>query len=265
MPFKKSRRAIRSLIDNVFDYEEAAALALGPVWKARTPDERVEFIALFANILERNFIAMAGAKVSVVGGLQVDYVAESAVGDGATVSTTMLTRSGTELPVDYSMLRRDGRWMVRDVIIQGVGLVATYQSQFAQFLNPSAYPALVQRMRASAPEARPAGNLIASASTAPAPPRAVKPPTPVSPPATGHFWVQVGAFKSTEAAARVAEELRTQGMPASSGPLTSVPGQQTGQLARVRVGPFPTRAAATSKLRELVARGYAPFISKDRD
>ena len=259
------RQAIRTLVEKVFDYEEAAALALGPAWKARTPNERAEFVGLFADILERNFVLMAGAKVSVAGGLQVDYLAESVVGDAATVSTTILTRNGTELPVDYSMLRRQGRWVVCDVIIQGVGLVSIYQSQFAQFLNPSSYPALIQRMRASAPEPRPAGSLIASASTAPAPPRAVKPPARVSTPATAHYWVQVGAFKSVEAAARVAEELRRLGIPASNSQLTSVPGHQAGQLARVRVGPFPTRAAAQSKLDELVARGYAPFISRDRD
>ena len=117
------RQAIRTLVEKVFDYEEAAALALGPVWNARTPNERAEFVGLFADILERNFVVMAGAKVSVAGGLQVDYLAESVVGDGATVSTTILTRNGTELPVDYSMLRRQGRWVVCDVIIQGVGLV----------------------------------------------------------------------------------------------------------------------------------------------
>jgi len=36
-------------------------------------------------------------------------------------------------------------------------------------------------------------------------------------------------------------------------------------LARVRVGPFPSRAEALAKLRELMARGYEPFIAEGRD
>jgi cell division septation protein DedD len=44
-----------------------------------------------------------------------------------------------------------------------------------------------------------------------------------------------------------------------------VPGHPAGALARVRVGPFATQSDAQSKLRELIARGYAPFIAEARD
>jgi len=119
------------------DEAEAAALALGPVWKARTPEERVEFVGLFADILERNFVAMAGARINATGGLHVDYVGESAAGDTATVSTTILTRNGTELPVDYSMLRRDGRWVVCDVIILGSGCAGSTAAIYTARANLS--------------------------------------------------------------------------------------------------------------------------------
>jgi ABC-type transporter MlaC component len=257
------RQAIRRLADQVFDYEEAAALALGPAWKSRTPEEQAEFVTLFADSLERDLVAMTGSKVSVAGGLRVEYLAESVVGDTATVSTTILTRSRTGLPMDYSMLRRHGRWVVRDVVVDGVGLIASYQAKFAQVLGASSFGALIHTMRGDAAgPPRAARGLVAVAPPAPIPPRSARPPARVSPRATTHYWVQVGAFKSVEAAARVAEELRGLGMPASNGPLTSVPGQQAGPLTRVRVGPFATRAAAQSKLRELVARGYVPFIAK---
>ena len=260
------RQAIRSLVDQVFDYEAAAELALGPVWKSRTPDEQTEFVGLFADALERNFVAMAGPKVSVAGGLQVEYLAESLVGDTATVSTTILTRSRSDLPMHYSMLRRQGRWVVRDVVVGGVSLIEIYQAQYTQFLGASSYAALIQKMRGNTPELPgPAGNRVAAAPPAPTPPRPAKPPAGVSASAATHYWVQVGAFKSVEAAARLAEELRGLGMPASNSSLTSVPGQQAGALARVRVGPFATRAAAQWKLRELAARGYAPFISKGQE
>jgi cell division protein FtsN len=36
-------------------------------------------------------------------------------------------------------------------------------------------------------------------------------------------------------------------------------------LARVRMGPFTARAEAASRLRELQAHGYQPFIAEERD
>lgn len=79
------------------------------------------------------------------------------------------------------------------------------------------------------------------------------------------YWIQVGAFKTMGAAAQLAERLRRQGMPASNEGLASTPWHPAGALARVRVGPFATHSDARSKLRDLVARGYAPFIAEARD
>ena len=258
------RRAMRSLADLVVDYEEAAQLALGPAWTSRTPDERAEFLGPLADVLERYFVLMAGAKVSVDGGLQVGYLGESVAGDAATVSTTIGTRSGGDLPIDYSMLKRQGRWVVRDAVIGSVSLIGIYQAQYLQLLGASSYAALIQKMRDDAPpRPQPAQSLPPSASPPPAPPRPAT-PSAGAPDTTG-YWLQVGAFKNVDAAARVAAELRRLGLPASHGPLTSVPGHQGGAVTRVRVGPFATLGDAQAKLRELVARGYAPFISRGRD
>jgi len=83
--------------------------------------------------------------------------------------------------------------------------------------------------------------------------------------AASQYWIQVGAFRTLEAAVQLAERLRRQGMAALNDPLTSLPGYPAGALARVRVGPFATHSDALSKLRELIARGYAPFIAQARD
>jgi len=77
------------------------------------------------------------------------------------------------------------------------------------------------------------------------------------------YWVQVGAFKTADAAARVAAELRRAGLTAWNAALTTLPGHSTPALVRVRVGPFTSRADAQAKLHELVTRGYTPFIATD--
>jgi phospholipid transport system substrate-binding protein len=284
------RQKIRDLVDQIFDYQEAAELVLGPVWHTRTPVQQAEFVRLFAELLERGFVAMIGSKASVASGLSVQYLGESVDGQSATVATTLLTRSGSDLPIEYSMLRWDGRWMVRDVVIEGVSLISNYRAQFTRVLRTSSYSELVAKMRGDAAETpQPGRSVVAAVEAVPVappplvtavappavPPPAITPtpppvPTPVAAPppvragivAATYYWVQVGAFKTVDAAVRMAEQLRRAGITASNSPLMSLPGQTAAALARVRVGPFASRADAQSTLHELVGRGYTPFIAQ---
>jgi phospholipid transport system substrate-binding protein len=149
------RRSIRQLVDQVFDYQEAAELVLGPVWQTRTTAERTEFVQLFADFLERGFVAMIGSKASVAAGVHVQYLGEFIEGESATVATSVLTRNGDDLPVEYSMLRWGGRWMVRDVVIEGVSLIANYRAQFIRVIRASSYAGLIARMRGEGDESSP--------------------------------------------------------------------------------------------------------------
>jgi phospholipid transport system substrate-binding protein len=51
------------------------------------------------------------------------------------------------------MHRKDGRWQVYDVNIEGISLVNNYRSQFNAVIQQSGYPALVSRLRAKEPDA----------------------------------------------------------------------------------------------------------------
>ena len=102
--------------------------------------------------------------------------------------------------------------------------------------------------------------------SAPEPVRFAAPAPPIpSPVAATRYWVQVGAFRTVAAAMHLAAELRRLGMAASNDPRTAPVAHAPVALARVRVGPFLSRSDAVSKLRELVARGYTPFIAEAHD
>jgi phospholipid transport system substrate-binding protein len=145
---EKPRQAIRDLVDDTFDFRAAAAVALGSVWSSRVPEEQEAFTRLFAVFLERGFVATIGSKASVAGGVRIHYLDESIDGESARVATTLLTRAGQELPVDYWMVRQGARWKVQDVIVDGVSLVRNYRSQFARVLAAHPYAELLRRMQA---------------------------------------------------------------------------------------------------------------------
>lgn len=73
---------------------------------------------------------------------------ESIDGRQAVVRTRVAARQGTEVPVDYRMHQRDGRWLVYDVAIEGVSLIANYRSQFNKIIRSGSYAELVEKLKA---------------------------------------------------------------------------------------------------------------------
>ncbi len=138
------RAAIRAIAAEVFDVAEMSKRTLGRHWSARTDAEREEVARLFGELLERSYLG----KLETYSGEHVAYAGEAVDGDHAVVRTRVSTRNGTEVPIDYRMLRRGERWMVYDVVIEGVSLVANYRSQFDRIIRSASYAEFVKRLRA---------------------------------------------------------------------------------------------------------------------
>jgi phospholipid transport system substrate-binding protein len=63
------------------------------------------------------------------------------------VQTRVVTKTGTEAPVDARMLRRGDKWYIYDVIIENVSLIANYRAQFDKIIRTSSYNELVKRLK----------------------------------------------------------------------------------------------------------------------
>jgi phospholipid transport system substrate-binding protein len=140
---KDRRTAVRRIANDIFDFGETARRSLGRHWQPRTPTERDEFVQLFSDLLERSYISM----VELYGGEKIQYLGDSIEGDQAKVQTKLLTKSGSEIPIEYRMHRKGDRWLVYDVIIEGVSLIANYRTQFNKIIQTSSYQELVRKMK----------------------------------------------------------------------------------------------------------------------
>ena len=140
--------AVRKIAEEIFDYPDTARRALGPHWNPRTPQEKQEFIRLFAELLDRAYIG----KIELYQGEKVRYGGDSINGDDAIVKTRIVTKKGSEVPVDYRLHLKDGRWLVYDVVIEGVSLVSNYRTQFNKIVQTESYQALVQKLKAKESE-----------------------------------------------------------------------------------------------------------------
>lgn len=136
------RAAVRDLAIEVFDVEEAAKRALGVHWPQRTPAEREEFVRLFRDLLEQTYVA----RIDEYGGERLRYVNEQIEGDTATVRAVIVTKAGLEVPVEARLLNK-GRWLIYDIRIESVGLIANYRAQFDRVIRTSSYEDLVRRLK----------------------------------------------------------------------------------------------------------------------
>ena len=137
------RTAVRQIANEIFDFTETARRSLGRHWQSRTPAERQEFVALFSDLLERSYIS----RIEFYGGERISYQGDTIDGDLAFVRTKLTTKQGSDIPIEYRMLRRGDKWMVYDVVIEGISLVANYRTQFNKIIQTSSYQELVQRMK----------------------------------------------------------------------------------------------------------------------
>jgi phospholipid transport system substrate-binding protein len=137
------RVAVRKIANEIFDFSEIAKRSMARHWQPLSEAQRTEFVGLFADLLERSYIS----KIETYGGEKIQYTAERADGDFATVSTRIVTKNGTEVPVDYRMIKRADRWLVYDVSIEGVSLVSSYRTQFNKIIQTTSYNGLVSKLR----------------------------------------------------------------------------------------------------------------------
>jgi phospholipid transport system substrate-binding protein len=140
---RERRAAVRKIANDIFDFGETARRSLARHWQGRTPAERDEFVQLFSDLLERSYIS----KVELYGGEKIQYLGDAVEGEQAKVQTKLLTKSGSEIPIEYRMHRKGDRWLVYDVIIEGVSLVANYRTQFNKIIQTDSYQALIKKMK----------------------------------------------------------------------------------------------------------------------
>jgi phospholipid transport system substrate-binding protein len=142
------RAAVRKIANEIFDFGEIARRSLGRHWQGRTDPEHEEFVSLFADLLERSYIS----KIDQYGGEKIVYTGEKVENDIGLVSTRIITKNGTEVPIDYRLLKRGDRWMVYDVSIEGVSLVSNYRTQFNKIIQTASYAELIRRMKSKQAE-----------------------------------------------------------------------------------------------------------------
>ena len=135
--------AVRAAVIDLLDFTEISRRALARHWRPLSEAEREEFVGLFRALLDRTYLP----QIKLYQGERVQFVGESVDGDFAAVQASVLTRRGQEASVVFRLHRPGERWLIYDIAVEGISLVANYRAQFDQIIQRASYQGLVTRIR----------------------------------------------------------------------------------------------------------------------
>ncbi len=138
----KRRQALKQAISVIFDYTEMAKRSLGKHWKERTPAERKQFVNLFETLLENSY----ADKIESYNNEKIEYISETADDGYSEVRSRIITPSQDDFSLDYRLMNENGKWMVYDVVIEGVSLVSNYRAQFDRIVSENGYGELLKKL-----------------------------------------------------------------------------------------------------------------------
>jgi phospholipid transport system substrate-binding protein len=133
----------RELVFARFDFSEMTKRSLGPHWKSLDQAQQREFIDAFTYRL----LVSYGKTVRATGDERIQFMREVRDGIQARVETKLISPNGDQTPIDYRLHDIDGQWLVYDVVIDKVGIVNNYRSQFERVIAKSSVLELLRRMK----------------------------------------------------------------------------------------------------------------------
>ncbi|MFA7172757.1 MAG: ABC transporter substrate-binding protein [Kiritimatiellia bacterium] len=109
-------------------------LALGKAgWAALDAQQRVEFTKAFFELMKRTYYGKLSqldtANVTII------YNENSEISATKRSIKTTMRNTGSGFSVDYKFTLRNERWAIYDMEVEGISLLASYRSQFDDFLK----------------------------------------------------------------------------------------------------------------------------------
>ncbi len=123
-------RLLHDLVEEVlvphFDFQVISRLVLGKYWRTASPGQRVRFTEAFKDLLVRSY----GTAWLEYEGEEIRFLPErpSSRPDRVVVRVELIDPYGAPVGFAYSLHNTTGKWLVYDVAVDGVSLLANYRA-----------------------------------------------------------------------------------------------------------------------------------------
>src|SRR6266568_1639516 len=127
-----------------FDFTRATQIAMGPSWRGATPEQREELTREFSALLVRTYTA-------AVAGFRDSEIAVSPLrarpADTEVTVRSRVTRPGEQpVAIDYEMEKTETGWKIFDLRIEGISLMGTYRTAFADEVRNNGVEGLLRTL-----------------------------------------------------------------------------------------------------------------------
>lgn len=143
------RQKVETEVLQLFDFEEFSTRTVGPTWRKFTPEQKEAFKTAFTELLRNTYIDT----LDEYNGEKVRFTGEVSANNGKRVEVQMeFLASKQAHPVAFRMLEKKGRWVVYDVLIEGISMIKNYRDQFRDILSKGDPQTLIERVQSKAEE-----------------------------------------------------------------------------------------------------------------
>lgn len=113
-----------------FDFRRITQAAAGKSWRSATPEQQDRLTEEFKTLLVRTYSgALANYRDQVI---EFRPLRASAADTEVTVRSLVRQAGAASIAIEYDVAKTGAQWKVYDVRIDGISLVATYRSAFAE-------------------------------------------------------------------------------------------------------------------------------------
>ena len=124
--------------------QDLAKNVLGAQWEKIGANEQKNFTQLLMSLFQK---VAYPKSAEFFGDLRIEYTSERINGNEAVVETTVSHPKEGEVAIEYQLHQAQGKWVIRDVLLDGVSMVTNVRTQIQQVIAKESYQGLVKRMR----------------------------------------------------------------------------------------------------------------------
>jgi phospholipid transport system substrate-binding protein len=139
-------RSVRQNLLPIVDVQGMSRSVLGrQAWNKATPSERKAFSKEFTRLVIRTY----ASPLAEYNGEKIKFhpIRSDVNKRFVRVSSVIVRNDGPNIPLNYSLVSKNGQWKIYDISVEGVSLLQSFRSQFAQSLQNSNISALISEMR----------------------------------------------------------------------------------------------------------------------
>jgi phospholipid transport system substrate-binding protein len=140
---KVKEQRIQAAAEKLFDFVELSKRTLGLSWNNFTPEQRKEFVRLFETILKDAYVD----KIMAYTNEQVNFTKEVSLSETTVEVESVVITKGSQVPINYRIIKKENEWRVYDVVIEGVSLISNYRTQFREILGNNPPEKLLETLR----------------------------------------------------------------------------------------------------------------------